>query len=594
MKVSDFVHEMQSTSVVFGRQTGVYVTFEGDVAFTDGKRINLPSMGLDNNLTLAQVKAMRGYVDHEAGHVRHSDMPLIMDFYSRCGNNKDMDLKNLHNLLEDVWMEDRVLQTYPGSKKNLAQTNEMVSKQEVESWVKEGLKTFDDTYLTAGICIRKLDDKYSGPNFLKARKFFSPQMLRWSEQWLKLLKECENSQDTIDLAMAIKKFFEDNSDNTEEAMEQGNPEDFDPKGGDPFESVGEPGKGSPSQVEGKGEDGQRIVMPKDFLPSIEDALTAGSSTGNHDGQGAIGGMDGPLVGGYRVYTTQDDVVYKRGGPRDKGQGRTHEVVNSTEHHLFDETKSKISGSIHTMKNKLRRSLMAKQRIDRDPGREMGRLDSKRLVAAATGAQNVFYQRIDRSEVDTTITILIDLSGSMGGRKAEVARDTAVALTECLEGARMPYKIVGFCNKAWTRQGDGGKYHRRTAMDTVIFKDFTESLRVSKAAISKIPEAVGGDNSDYDFIAQELSILSKRQERRKVLFVLSDGHPAHASDASQTEIIRHCKEAITKAGKEGVECIGIGICDDSVQKIYKDNVVVHDVKDLSGAVFNKLTQTLVGK
>jgi cobalamin biosynthesis protein CobT len=184
---------------------------------------------------------------------------------------------------------------------------------------------------------------------------------------------------------------------------------------------------------------------------------------------------------------------------------------------------------------------------------------------------------------------------MGGRKAEVARDTVVALTECLEGARMPYKIVGFCNKTWGQQREAkGQYHRKTATDTVVFKDFEHPLRLCKGAIAQLPGAVGGDNSDYDFIAQELSILSKRPERRKVLFVLSDGHPAHASDASRPEIIRHCKEAIDKAGKNGVECIGIGICDEAVKEIYKDNVVVHDVKDLSGAVFNKLTNTLVGR
>jgi cobalamin biosynthesis protein CobT len=88
-------------------------------------------------------------------------------------------------------------------------------------------------------------------------------------------------------------------------------------------------------------------------------------------------------------------------------------------------------------------------------------------------------------------------------------------------------------------------------------------------------------------------LRKRPEERKVLFVLSDGYPAHMSDASNTEIVRHCKEAIKTGKKDGIECIGIGICSDAVTKIYDQNVVVHDVAELSSSVFMTLTKLLVG-
>lgn len=595
MKVADFVNGMRTSSVVFGRETGVYVTFEGDDAYTDGKRINLPSMGLNNTLTMAQVRAMRGYVDHEAGHVRHSDMPLIIDFYKRCANNNKMELKVLHNCIEDIWMEQRVVDCYPGSKKNLNQTEELVSARELENYKTAGIKVFPDEVGSVGRCLNKKSPIYTGPLCAETQTYFSGKMHRWCDTWSKQAMECRNSQDTIDLAMAIWKFFED-----PDAMDNGNPEDFDPKGGDPMESIGEPGDVQDGDVQegvgkpvkgGQGEGGQPFFekMPDDYLPTMEEALT--SEMG--DGQGGIGGSDGPLVGGYRVYSTDQDVVYTRGGDQSKGRKSVHDIVNSTDTSQHQQVMANISGNINVMSSKLRRALLAKKRIDRDAGRELGRLDSKRLVAGHLGARNVFYQRVDRTEEDTAITILVDLSGSMGGRKAIVARDCTVALAECLEGSSMPFKVVGFCNKRDVNSRGSSQYHRYEPLDTVVFKDYNNSMKQCRASVAQLDDAVGGNNSDYDFIQQELHALKQRPEQRKVLFVLSDGHPACYSDASTSEHVRHCKEAIKDAKREGVECVGIGICDQAVKEIYQDHVVVNDVNDLSATVFTKLTNLLVG-
>lgn len=598
MKVVDFVNGMRSSSVVFGRETGVYVTFEGDQAYTDGKRINLPSMGLDKTLTQAQVRAMRGYVDHEAGHVRHSDMPLIMDFYKRCANNGKMDLKTLHNCIEDVWMEHKVVDCYPGSKKNLAQVNELVSEQGMKADEDNGWDPSAWHPGNAGLATKWNNPMYSTPKFLERQAAYGDKLNKYAKVWAQQAIECKNSQDTIDLAMAIWKLFE------QPESEAPEPEDFDPKSGDPMESIGEPGDmqdedvqegvGKPAKGkagDGEGAEGQYEKMPDDYLPTMEDALTSTCEGG--DGQGGIGNMTGDFTGSYRVYSTAEDVTYTRGGDQSKGSKQLHKIVNSNDMSNHQQVMANISGPINVMSSKLRRALLAKKRVDRDAGRELGRLDSKRLVAGSLGARNVFYQRVDRKEEDTAITILVDLSGSMGGRKAIVARDSTLALAECLEGSSMPFKVVGFCNKRGSHgRGEGG-YHRYEPLDTVVFKGYNNSMKQSRAAVAQLDDAVGGNNSDYDFIQQELHELKKRPEQRKVLFVLSDGHPACYSDASTSEHVKHCKEAIREAAKDGVECVGIGICDSAVKEIYKDYVVVNDVNDLSSTVFNKLTNMLVG-
>ena len=249
-----------------------------------------------------------------------------------------------------------------------------------------------------------------------------------------------------------------------------------------------------------------------------------------------------------------------------------------------------------MKTRLKRALLAKKQRDWDPGREIGRLDSKRMVAAYNGSKAVFKQRVDKEDEDTVVTILIDLSGSMWQvDKIETARDCAVALSECLSGSDIKFNVVGFCNRRDCSSGvdDRYAYHRPEPLDTVFFKDFDTPLRVAKGAINRIPDACGGNNSDYDFIVNSLNTLAKRPEKRKVLLVLSDGCPANAGGASTNEHIEHCRVAATKDAKKlGVECVGVGICDSSVSKIYPNHVSINNVSDLSSTVFTKLTKILL--
>ena len=96
----------------------------------------------------------------------------------------------------------------------------------------------------------------------------------------------------------------------------------------------------------------------------------------------------------------------------------------------------------------------------------------------------------------------------------------------------------------------------------------------------LPDAVGGNNSDYDFVDKELYDLFKRQERRKVLFVLSDGHVACQTDYSTINHNKLIKQNISHYEKKcGVETVGIGIQSSAVKDIYKKNVVVEDVSEL---------------
>jgi len=604
MLTHEFMHEMQATSKIFGRKHGISVVFKGDQAGTDGKQIFLPALPLSKELTPAQVRAMRGYVDHEAGHIRHSDMPRIMDFYDRCINNGKSDLKNLHNVLEDIWMEDKVIKDYPGSSKNLKQTNELVKGKELEGIAEAkketGKNPLDETSVqTAGLAISTLGrDRFKGDNCSEVMGMIPDTLKDHAKGWVDEALKCKNSEDVITLAKSVYKLLKEDDPNLDKA----NPEDFDPESGKDMEEGEKPeenegGEGSPEDG-GEGEV-EELELSKEMAEALSEL----------EGKfpGGIGQKEGDYKGEYRVYSTEYDREYHRGSTvgyegfsdydtyHKETINRLNKAVNSIDSSKYEQIKSQISGSVLTMKSKLRRALMARQNRDWEGGREEGKLDNKKLVSAYLGSKTVFKRRVSREEEDTVITLLVDLSGSMISRdKIKVARDCVVAFAECLEGTGFKYNIVGFCNNDCPDLGTRtmNKYHRVETLDTVFFKEFDTPLRVSKGSISSIPKAVGHNNSDYDFIVNAANSLVKRPESRKVLLVLSDGYPECDGGADGNELARHCKNAVRHAKKKGVECVGIGILSDAVEKIYDDHVVVHDVKDLSSSVFNKLTGLLL--
>ena len=90
MKFDEFRDEAEGTSRTLGRNFKVSLTFEGDGAFTDRTRVNLPMLPDELELSDKTVRVTRGYIDHEAsGHQRHTDldsMDAIHDWATRETN----------------------------------------------------------------------------------------------------------------------------------------------------------------------------------------------------------------------------------------------------------------------------------------------------------------------------------------------------------------------------------------------------------------------------------------------------------------------------------------------------------------------------
>ena len=612
-KGHELVHEITQTAAVFGRNKECTVIFEADAkketAYTDGQEITLPSLPDNLEFTHEEVMTMRGLLDHEAGHVRHTNFDAVKKF----GDTQSEQAFSISNTLEDIRLERLVMEEYPGSQKNFHVMRESIGAQELEFTRanKELFTTITAPAIQSAI-IRAGTLDYAGENNKAMYDDLPERFKAWGKKFSDLAKECKSTEEILNLALAVEKLLEESTLNKKpDPMPEdgegdgeahpgkgldGDPADFkfDPNGD--F-TEGKPSKGHKGQpVQGKDKQGNKML--EDIIEWAKD--------NTRDKVDKFMKAANPTGKDYRVLSTRWDEVYTKTSSNKRKDSR-QQMLSSAPAVEYEKVKTNLGGIVNTMKAKLRRALMAKESRDWDFAREFGRLDTKRIVAGSLGSPTVYKQRKDRMELDTAVHFLIDLSGSMSGSKCRVTMEATVAFSECLEGTQIRYQVSGFDNSGGYETGlrglvdkarsSGKKYHRYEPLNIFKFKEFNQSLQLAKGPISTIHDCASGNNSDRDAVVWAYHELLQRPEKRKILFVLSDGQPANAminiSDYGRGPLVKGLKDAIDECTQHGVECVGVGILTDHVKDIYPKSVSINKVDDLSGAIFNQLSNLLTG-
>lgn len=95
---------------VLGRAYGVVVEIGGDSAFTTGRVIRLPSLPVTADATF--IGLVRGYIDHESAHIRHTD-------FAALGQEVVTPLEHhIWNIFEDWRVEACLAALFPGCRAN--------------------------------------------------------------------------------------------------------------------------------------------------------------------------------------------------------------------------------------------------------------------------------------------------------------------------------------------------------------------------------------------------------------------------------------------------------------------------------------------
>ena len=111
IRTKDVLNCLPLVASILGDRYGVQVRIGGNEACTNGKVIHLPSLPMDCEPELLALA--RSFVDHESGHIRHTDFSVLK------AANLDPVTFNLFNCLEDWRVEKKLSGIFPGCRRNL-------------------------------------------------------------------------------------------------------------------------------------------------------------------------------------------------------------------------------------------------------------------------------------------------------------------------------------------------------------------------------------------------------------------------------------------------------------------------------------------
>lgn len=223
------------------------------------------------------------------------------------------------------------------------------------------------------------------------------------------------------------------------------------------------------------------------------------------------------------------------------------------------------GMSRSFVNNVRLRIQAQMRTKIRPEQRKGRLYKRALVRPLLppvdgGRWNakIFYTREEARKINTAVTVLVDVSGSMGGTKLVHASQAACLLTNVLSRAlKVPTEVLAFAF--------GGN-----CVTMGIVKDFTTPVTTDEEIAGGIHSTfneAGGGNDDANALLFAYYRLLKRKEPNRILIVLSDGSPADSPNRQSdpdSSLLYVC-ESIRKDKK--ITLHGIGIMHPNVKRYY---------------------------
>ena len=258
--------------------------------------------------------------------------------------------------------------------------------------------------------------------------------------------------------------------------------------------------------------------------------------------------------------------------------------------------------ISRLANKLYRKLQSKQNRSWNFDQEEGILDTSKLTRIITNSSNSLSYKKEKEIKfeDTTVTLLIDNSGSMRGKPIMIAALTTDMIAATLEKCKIKVEILGFTTKAWkggkTREHwlNNGKEKnpgRLNDLRHIIYKSADQNSKKSKINLGlMLKEGLLKENIDGEALLWASSRISKRPESRKILIVISDGAPVDDSTLSVNNsnyLEKHLKSTILSIeDRSNIELLAIGI-GHNVGQYYTKAITIHDVEELGGIMFEKI-------
>lgn len=208
---------------------------------------------------------------------------------------------------------------------------------------------------------------------------------------------------------------------------------------------------------------------------------------------------------------------------------------------------------------------------------------KRMQEKAQGVPTVdsraWQKREAPQEKDYAITLLVDLSGSMRGRKIEETFKAVVVLCEVLNKLSIKTEILGF----------NDRLHEFQSFSTTISDDVR---RAAGGMLDEVSSSHARYNDDGWALQQASARLAREDASEKFLIVLSDGRPEPSSQhAGPGHELRSTVESIMRESDQKLVGLGIGPGTRHVETYYPNSIADVAVTDMAKKLADLLREAI---
>ena len=651
-------HEVIKTSQAFYRDQELEIEFGGETAATNGKTVMIPNVPTDHEFTLDEAAVIRGFVDHEAGHGRHTNFGLAKRSRSiKADLNKYEHYMPITNGIEDVRIERLIVQEYVGAKANIAHTSAYANNMYLELYEQDP-SVAQDIAAVGAVAVtwegrRRIG--YADPTIQKCLDTLPKEILKKVERVVDKIDQCKDTKGSFSLAKKVMKDWgldveKPETPNGEQPQDGENPTD---QAGGQEQGSGSGGGSSTSQEQQSGEQSSEQSNEKSNEQSSQQSGTEGDgppivakqtseAMEGNDGSGKDGGGNGwgisneagkshkslaPAIEvnldkaitnvipagsghGYRVLYGADDLHITKKSNGILGDRLRHVTHVSRNHGYFSKILGESSAHTNRMRRKLERALQSKMERTWRGGYEDGTLNSRALASALSGNQAIYRSRQDVEELDTCVCMMLDASSSMRSRSA-LALQSVVALSKLFDKMGIPFMVAAFNMDAayhghpkrkltWykNRWHDYGQTHGMNEAQNV--RPFPIAIYMLKQFEEQLKSAQDSIAA-YDDIVNGSNIdgCAVRQVADSYLLPRHEKRKilltfSDGQPCGGDGEYERLANVIKSLDNDGVDCIGVGIQSSSVSGYYPNWVEVRDLEDLSKAAMDKIAKLLMGK
>lgn len=547
---------------VLGDQYGVTVRIGGRKAYTNGKVIHLPSLPMDCEPELLAMA--RGYVDHEAAHIRHTDFPVLHVA------NLDPVTFNLFNCLEDWRVEKKLSSIFQGCRQNL---NWLIRRFFVEqAQVMAGEQSPAITVLEyVLLTVRAWDvEEINRPRMAAAevlRQHFWGLKEALDAVLTKVRLHCPDTASTIDCARqltnCIRQWIPEQQKETEDRIGKTNAqnesndnrerrsEDTSGNGSDSKETTARSDSASQTGCASL-PDGASQAQQSMSSSKAKEQLTALLHAKAQDLPQHLGQILSTMLTQSQPELSSKIITVAVEGPRQPEALPEPEKLQA------------LQTSI-ALRTRLQGLLQARTQKWCSIGRH-GVLHPGSLHRLQTGNPRIFRRETEQAGLNTAVHLLLDVSGSMSGVPIALARQACFAVAKALENIRGVNPAV----TAFPALGG----------DRSIFPIMRHGQKVPDCFGIK---ASGGTPLDAAlwWIMQAMLFL---REQRKIILIITDGVPDNPHAAIH---------AVNIAQRVGFEVYGLGVRDEHISHLLpRTSRVISDLSELVPATFALLQGALL--